>query len=112
MTTTPNLPPAQAAFEGVMSKDGFAEHYFSKYLSGDYCVEIIRTAWIAYQAGRDAGLDEAADLCDLSATSSAQMLVKTLPQSLEYTYYSHIHNEADELTDSIRALKSDAKGGI
>lgn len=72
----------------------------------------IQRAGVAYETGRDAGLEEAAAACTKAAVFNAEMGMMFGDDEREERTYHAACNEADHLTDQINALKSDAKGGV
>jgi hypothetical protein len=84
MTTTLNLPPMPIIWGSAINDAGNGHiNLYSAEQMLDY-------ALAAYAAGRDAGLEESVQLCELSGA-----------------LYTGL-----DMADAIRALKSGAKGGV
>lgn len=90
MTTTPNLPPLP---EGVADE----ARIFRANLLVMPVEQAKAYALAAYQAGRDAGLDDAAN--HLMKVGAAQ---NSMGKSVVYS----------DAARTVRALKSDTKGGV
>lgn len=113
MTATPNLPPMQSAFEAWASDNGAWPKAVERDTSG-YRLMQTESSWIAwqaaYQAGRDAGLEEAHSVvvarCQ-DASEDAEIECNPLIRASLLGKSISL----DRLAEIILALKSDAKGG-
>lgn len=95
MTTTPNLPPLP---EGLQCMPPIFQQWAHNH------------AVAAYQAGRDAALDEAARICDERAMKNEAAISDDEPDET-----SSLRSAAWQMSvcaNDIRKIKSDTKGGV
>lgn len=105
MTTTPTLPPLPEAMYEQDTQYGKPESYDA--------VQMEAYALAAYQAGRDSGLEEAKGV--LSALCTESLKARIPEHEDDEGWNQGCLERSLALTDAmlkIRALKSDAKGGV